>query len=75
MDASARSSLVYGLVAATWVAALAAAGHALHLQTMAEAPPDRPAADAPVSVVKAPPGALPERRCATCAMGAARGWV
>lgn len=71
MNPSARSSrLVSGIaVAAVCVVALAAmwkdGGRAAAERTLA-ATPDRPAADAPVRVVKAPPAADSLRQPASC---------
>ena len=43
----------------------------------APAAASRPAADAPVDVVRAPASAVPPREpaCRTCALGAGKGWL
>ena len=73
MDTSNWSSrLVPALaVTAVCIAAVGAVGHRLSATT--QPAPQRPAADAPVNVVKAPaaPAAAPGT-CTTCAMGAGR---
>jgi hypothetical protein len=57
-------------------AALGSAGHVLRTRMQADGTGQRPAADAPVHVVKAPgeplPGAAAGAACTTCAMGAGR---
>lgn len=77
MDTShCPSRLVPALaVTAVCIAAIGAVGHRLADSFPRAVPaPTRPAADAPVNVVKAPatvqPDAVP---CTTCAMGAGRG--
>lgn len=78
MDASARSSHLVSTMAAVavCVAAIGATASALRDRTPVELPPARPAADARVDVVKAPPEPAVHRAsqaCATCAMGSGRG--
>jgi hypothetical protein len=78
MDASARSSPLVSTIAAVavCVAAIGATASDLRARAPAELPPARPAADARVDVVKAPPEPVADRvsqPCTTCAMGAGRG--
>ena len=77
MDVSARSQWVSTIAAvAVCIAAIGATASALRARTPVELPPPRPAVDAPVDVVKAPPEPAADRAsqaCTTCAMGAGRG--
>jgi hypothetical protein len=78
MNHSARSVRwvpVLAIVALSFVA-LATATFGGHVPEAPAVAAQRPAADAPVDVVRLPASTTaPRQRCRTCELGAARGWL